>query len=141
MGGSLPLNVDEGLQPDYLDLAREYPAVRCRDCGAITHVCTANGTFEEYTCSSCQMLRQVCPHTARQVQTYDEGLHDSWKLATSNHRKGCSKPPSRLALLMMLQDQAPELDGSELEGRLLHYMDDKDVQQVADELLGYLHDR
>jgi hypothetical protein len=134
--------MDEDIPPDYQDMAREYPAVRCRECDTITHVCTANGIFGEYTCSTCVKKRQPCPHTARIVQTRNElKMNDGWKLATANHRKGCSKPPSRLALLMMLQDQAPELDGSELEGRLLHYMTEGEVKRAAAELLRYLNDR
>lgn len=139
------MDSDREVQPDYMnpsyrDMAREYPAARCRECNTITHVCTANGTFEEYTCRTCRRKRRPCSHTARQVKSRDTELHldNGWKLATSNHKKGCSKPPSRLALLMMLQDQAPELEGSDLEARLIRFMEDEEVQLAADELLGYL---
>ena len=135
--------MDEELQLDPKDLSREYPAVRCRDCGAITHVCTANGSFEEYSCHKCRRLGRACHHTARRVRTRDTEYHldDGWKLATSNHRKGCSKPPSRLPLLMMLQDQALDLKGFELETRLMHYMTEREVKRATTELLEYLHDR
>ena len=149
------MDVDEGLQPDYQDMVREYPAVRCRECGTITHVCTAEGTFKEYTCGGCVSRRQPCLHTARQVRTRDTEIHldDGWKLATSNHRKGCSKPPnnrarkgcskppSRLALQMWMRDQAPELVDSALGDRLGQYMTEREVKQAANELLEYLRDR
>jgi hypothetical protein len=133
--------MDEEIQPDYQEFSREYPAVRCRDCGTITHICTAGGTFARYICSSCRDAGVPCPHTAKQVQTYDEGLHDGWKLVRTKHSKGCSQPPSRLALLLMLQDQAPELEGSDLEIRLQRYMTEGEVKQAAEELLECLRDR
>lgn len=137
------MDTDEEIQPDLADLTRAYPAVCCRECGAITHVCTALGTFEEYTCNQCMKKRVPCPHTARRVKSRDTVMHldDGWKLVRSTHKKGCSRPPSRLALLMMLQDQAPELEYSDLEARLTRFMEDEEVQQAANELLEHLRNR
>lgn len=131
------------IQPDYQELAREYPAARCRECGTITHVCTAGGDFRRYTCSSCMKAGKSCPHTAKQVRSRDtkDHLDDGWKLVRAQHRKGCSQPPSRMALLMMLRDQAPELEDSDLGRRLARYMTEKEVKQAAAELLGYLRSR
>lgn len=135
-------DLDE-FQPDPDDVARQYPAARCRGCGVVTHTCTVGSVRRLSPCRRCTLRGIECMHGARLKHDRDQEYHldDGWRLGTVKHARGCSRPPGRLDLLLMMRDQAPELADTALGARLQRFMMDGEVEAAAAELLEYLENR